>query len=730
MSEDHKEFGSLSERNRGKEHDVSKFKLLENAAAVRAKPHQYLGAKGMDAIFQQLREFIDNNVDLAKAVTYRIYSQISFEADGFCTIVDNGWGIPVEDHPEYGVSGLYLAVEYLNAGTKMGEDSITIGTHGVGMCAAMACCERFEVTVKRGGNIYFAAYEFGERVVDLQIIGNCEVTETGTSIRFKPDTTLLKMEDSYQKYDYPFRRDQIKKTLEDYSMFNKNIEFNVSWDDGKVTEKWHITPEQNSAEALLRNLSPGTVYKFERISEEVGYEAMGFISFADGYSPTLKASSINGLRMISGGLHESALIDSVHKFFVNIFRARKLLKAEADLEKSLVENRLNYVIMIDTTKKEYAAQVKNVYTNIEVGSDLREYFWKFLENLSDEDIESMVQSLNISYQTRLNEIIAARKAAEKKLPRQTYKEVVKEMSKMHHCSNDKSKRRYNSLWLVEGKSAGNTFMNARDAASVAFIEMRGKPANVNKRKNHDQIVRDSTYKLLVQSIKDNKYSKYVIATDGDTDGMHIRNLLLLMFMNYFPELVQAGMVYICLTPLATMSRGSKQMLVYSEEEMANVQKEGWSIVRRYKGLGQMNADELEEVTMINPKFVLVSPESFGPLHSQTERTQEDVIYDLTANKTHFRKQVMRDLIDPSLQNYYDNEGAIKRSIMSKVNPQLTDDRGVPLTQDEIDRWVYQQELEERESDEFDLFAGSEGDFYEDREYSDDYSLEDEEPEYI
>ena len=418
----------MSKNNR---YDGNSFQFLEGLEMITVNPQMYLGSKGREAIKKLLVEIMDNSKDEATPLKdiRRLKMKVTLYPDGSACVEDNGRGIPVDINEKTGLPAIYLAFEKIHSGAKlrnMGnsfyEDSI--GVHGVGLSAVNACSEFVNVQVKRDGKIYEVRYRNnGKEREDLKVIGECSPNETGTKIHFKYDSNVLDCTDDEKgELDYPFIVEEIDEIIRDYVMFTDNFEAEFYWDTGEKEEGVEFTLRgkkggkvYNKDEYNINNLikkysnDESLILHYKDKNDELDYKIEILYSFTDFRQETIKLSVVNGLRMILGSSQQRAFEDEVFKFFENVFKSTHKIQQGFELTKPEVVNKLNYIIVLNTSHRDFINQAKQSYSNDKITMDLREKFRFILSEMPSEVITRAVSAIEFEYKEKIKQIKAYEK---------------------------------------------------------------------------------------------------------------------------------------------------------------------------------------------------------------------------------------------------------------------------------------------------------------------------------
>lgn len=719
-------------------YDAQSFNALGELESIRVNAPMYLGSRGLSGIQKLLVEVMDNSKDEANPLkgVRKVVMEVELYPDGSARIRDNARGIPVDINEKTGLPAIYLAFEIKHAGAKLRNQqqefySGSTGVHGIGLSAVNACSKFLDIRVRREGKIYEVKYKNGgsERE-DLKIIGECDIDDTGTEIHFLYDNEVLQaIDDNRGEMDYPFEISEIQKIIEDYVTFNDNFEVNLIWDTGEIGEdddseysfrglrgEQYYSKDEYSVENIFKQYDGGyEVIEFEEENEEENYKVRILFNFVSSYSETIKLSVVNGMRMKFGSRHQKAIEDEVYKYFNSMMRVGKKLKEGYDLTWNEVINKFNYIILLVTDHRDFENQAKASYSNDAIAKALRESFREVLNGLNSDVVGRMIENIEYEYKEKIEQVKKYQKEMENKLPRKNKRDTQEALQKFKDCRNGKEKRKQNRVWILEGNSAANAFAYNRDPNREAYAPLKGKPLNVIKnsikRKRIDskgkREVVDYTYFTMIRTIVEmNKFDSYIICTDADIDGLHIRNLVSYMFYKYFPQTILKGQLYIAEAPLYKFTKGKDVVYAYNEEERDELVRKGYSF-RRYKGLGEMEKGELYNVMSESNRFIQLTLDDIErPLSLYSNRDWEgdleleerilssgEVIEHLAGRDTAVRKTLAREFMNEDLKEILDKENKIRNSIVSRINPMYLDDDGIPMTQEEIDEITIMMEKE-------------------------------------
>lgn len=578
------------------EYSAENIEVLDDLEAVRKRPSMYIGGIGVRGLHHLLWEVLDNSVDEALG-EYCDEIKVRLYEDGSASVEDNGRGIPVETHM-LGTSALEVVMTKLHAGGKFSHKSYRIagGLHGVGVSVVNALSEWLDVWVSRDGRIYNQKYERGNPVTGLNIEG--ESGKTGTKIRFKPDDTIFES----TRFDY----DIISQRLRELSFLNKGIKFKLV-DERENKEIDYFTNEGIKEYVSVVNKNREVLHDIVHITtEKNGAIVEVAIQFTDTEFENVFAFA-NNIRTVEGGTHvagfKAGLTRAINEF------GKKNTKKFTPLSGMDVREGLTAVISVKVPDPQFEGQTKTKLTNTEVKTIVESVIYSevlqwFLKN--PHDTNKIIEKCMLSRRARE----AAKRARE--LVRKKGEISVTLPGKLADCSSRKPEER--ELFIVEGESAGGSAKQARNREFQAILPVKGKIINVEKAgigralKNEEIKAIASAIGAGIGSDFDSQHIRYrrvIIMTDADVDGAHIKTLLLTFFYRQMKPLIEQGYLYIAQAPLYRAKKDKKTHYIYSDKELEDFkQKEGKSDIQRFKGLGEMNPDQLWETTMDPTRRIL------------------------------------------------------------------------------------------------------------------------------
>ncbi|MEQ3654895.1 MAG: DNA topoisomerase (ATP-hydrolyzing) subunit B [Dokdonia sp.] len=602
----------MSEEANKKQYSADSIQALEGMEHVRMRPSMYIGDVGTRGLHHLVYEVVDNSIDEALA-GHCDRIDVTINENNSITVRDNGRGIPVGIHKKEGVSALEVVMTKIGAGGKFDKDSYKVsgGLHGVGVSCVNALSEHLRATVYKEGVIWEQEYERGKAQYPVKSIG--ETDFTGTEVSFLPDTTIFQQT---SEYNY----DTLASRMRELSFLNKGITITLT-DKRHKKENGDFEGETfHSDEGLsefvrfldgTRNAIIGDVISME--GEKNGIPVEVAMIYNDSYSENLH-SYVNNINTHEGGTHlagfRRGLTGSLKKFADN---SGMLDKLKFDIAGDDFREGLTAIISVKVAEPQFEGQTKTKLGNREVTSAVSQAVAEMVEIYMEEnpnDAKTIVQKVILAAQARH----AAKKAREM-VQRKTVMSIGGLPGKLSDCSE--TDPTLCEVFLVEGDSAGGTAKQGRDREFQAILPLRGKILNVEKAMQHKVFENEEIKNIFtalgvtIGTEEDSKalnlsklrYHKVVIMCDADVDGSHISTLILTFFFRYMKELVEKGYVYIATPPLYLVKKGQKKRYAWSDKERDEIADSynGGVSIQRYKGLGEMNAEQLWDTTM-NPEF--------------------------------------------------------------------------------------------------------------------------------
>ena len=588
--------------NDKRHYDASDIQVLEGLEPVRKRPGMYIGSTGPRGLHHLVYEIVDNSIDEALAgICDHIIIKIN--KNGSVEITDNGSGIPVDIHPQTGKSTVETVLTILHAGGKFDNSAYKVsgGLHGVGVSVVNALSNKLVATVKRNGKIYRQEFSKGIRKSELEVIGETKKDDTGTTIYFEPDDTIFETVE--------FSDEVLAKRFREMAFLNKGIKIEFIDERKDLNEVFHYEGGIKSfVEFINAKKKPvhDEIIYIDEIREETAIEIA--IQYTDSYSEVV-LSFANNINTEEGGTHLSGFRSALTRTLNDYGRKNNIIKEkEENLSGEDVREGISAVISVKLPDPQFEGQTKAKLGNSEtrgvVDSVLSEDLAVFLE----ENPKVGKQILDKALSAR-----RAREAARKARDLTRKKNNLESMTlpgKLADCQNDDPKR--NEIFLVEGNSAGGSAKDGRDSAYQAILPLRGKIMNVEKARL-DKMLNSSEIRAMITAfgtgigeefdLEKLRYDKIIIMTDADVDGAHIMTLLLTFFFRYMKPLIEEGHVYVAQAPLYGIEKGTKILrYCHNEKELRLALKEYKDSkvnIKRYKGLGEMDPEQLWETTM-NP----------------------------------------------------------------------------------------------------------------------------------
>ena len=578
-------------------YDASQIQVLEGLEAVRRRPSMYIGSTDTLGLHHLVYEVVDNSVDEALG-GYCRNIEVTVHKDGSVSVNDDGRGIPVDNHPQYNRPALEIVMTVLHAGGKFNHESYSVsgGLHGVGVSVVNALSEWLEVEVRRNGKVYWQRYERGNVVSDLLVRGTSD--STGTTVTFKPDGSI------FEDTEYNF--DTLSSRLRELAFLNRGLRISIK---DERTDKENDFRYEGGIISFVEylNANKEALHKpplyFSRTKNGTQVEVA--LQYNNSYNENI-FSYANNINTREGGTHVMGFRAALTKTVNEYARENKLIKNEAKLGGEDLREGLVAVISVKLPDPQFEGQTKTRLGNSSIRG--------IVESLVSEGLAEYFEENPLVATTiveKAAEALRAREAARKAKELTRRKNALGSgglPGKLADCSdNDPSKC---EIYIVEGESAGGSAKQGRNRHFQAVLPLRGKILNV-ERARLDKILKNSEIRNMIVAfgtgigddfdISKARYHKVVIMTDADVDGSHIRTLLLTFFYRYMRPLIEAGYVYIAQPPLYQVKKGKQINYAYSDEELNSmVQSLAKPSIQRYKGLGEMNPEQLWETTM-NPE---------------------------------------------------------------------------------------------------------------------------------
>ncbi len=585
-----------SESKEKKSYTSEDIKILEGLEAVRKRPAMYIGSTGKEGLHHLVYEVVDNSVDETLA-GFCNKIVVKLNKDGSVTVIDNGRGIPVEKHPLYGKSALELVTTKLHAGGKFDKKAYRIsgGLHGVGISVVNALSKWMLVQVKRDGKIYQQEYKRGKPLYDVRVVGKCKPGETGTIVTFLPDSEIFQT----VKFDY----DTLAMRFREIAFLTPGLKIELHDEKGKRSEVFHyagglvefIKWLNQNKEALHK-----PIY-FKKQQDSTIVEVA--IQYNKGYQENI-FGFVNTINTVEGGTHIVGFKTALTRV-INDYAQRNKLVKNITLTGDDVREGLTAIVSVRIPEPQFEGQTKTKLGNSEIKGIVDSLTTQALSEYFEEN-PSVARKIVAKAVESARARIAAKKAKEL-VRRKSALSIGGLPGKLADCSSRKMEQ--TELYIVEGESAGGSAKQARNKEFQAVLPLKGKILNVEKA-NPAKVFSNEEISSLITAIGTGvgenfdmaklRYGKIIIMTDADVDGQHIKTLLLTFFFRFMPQLIEAGRIYIAVPPLYKV-RVRKDYYVYSEAALKKLLEKlhGKASVTRFKGLGEMNPQQLWETTM-NP----------------------------------------------------------------------------------------------------------------------------------
>ncbi len=584
------------------EYGADQIQILEGLEAVRKRPGMYIGSTSARGLHHLVYEIVDNSVDEALA-GYCSAIEVTINSDNSVTVVDNGRGIPVGINKKAGIPAVEVVFTILHAGGKFGGGGYKVsgGLHGVGASVVNALSNWLEVRIRQEGKVYMQRYERGKVTKKLEVIGECDLDQTGTMVTFMPDDTIFE--------ETVFDFDTLKTRLRETAFLTKNLKIVLRDARGEepVERTFHY---EGGIKEFVTYLNRSKTPLYEDVLYFEGKQNNVLVEVAMQHNDSFNESVfsfVNNITTPEGGTHLTGFRNAITKTFNDYARSNKLLKDNEDnLTGDDIREGLTAIISVKIEEPQFEGQTKQKLGNSEaraaVDSVVSEQLTYYLE-----------QNPTVAKQICEKSILAqrAREAARKARDLTRRKTALEGMAlpgKLADCSDKDPKNC--EIFIVEGDSAGGSAKTARSRATQAILPLRGKILNVEKARL-DKIYANAEIKAMITAfgtgihddfdIEKLRYDKIIIMTDADVDGAHISTLMLTFLYRFMPDLIKEGHVYLANPPLYKLEKNKKVWYAYSDEELNNILTEVGrdqnNKIQRYKGLGEMDAEQLWETTM-------------------------------------------------------------------------------------------------------------------------------------
>ena len=608
----------------GEQYGADQIQILEGLEAVRKRPGMYIGSTSARGLHHLVYEIVDNAVDEALA-GYCDSIDVTINPDNSITVIDDGRGIPVDIQKKAGLPAVEVVFTILHAGGKFGNGGYKVsgGLHGVGASVVNALSEWLEVLVYRDGNIYKQRYERGKVCYPLKVVGNCSADKHGTTVTFLPDKEIFEE----TVYDYDTLRIRLRET----AFLTKNLKIILRDDrEEKKEETFHY---EGGIREFVTYLNKGKAPLYENVLYCEGTKEGVYVEVSmqhnDSYTENIY-TFVNNINTPEGGTHLTGFKNALTKTFNDYARKNKLLK---DNEESLsgedIREGLTAIISVKISEPQFEGQTKQKLGNSEaraaVDSIVSEQLTYFLEQ-NPAVAKVMCEKSILAQRARA----AARKARDL-TRRKSALDGMALPGKLADCS-DKNPENC-EIYIVEGDSAGGSAKEARNKSNQAILPLRGKILNVEKARL-DRIYGNAEIRAMITAfgtgihedfdISKLRYNKIIIMTDADVDGAHISTLLLTFLYRFMPDLIREGHVYLAQPPLYKIEKNKRVWYAYSDDELnsilTEIGRDNNNKIQRYKGLGEMDAEQLWETTMDPERRILLRVQIDSETASEVDLT--------------------------------------------------------------------------------------------------------------
>ncbi|MCI5699693.1 MAG: DNA topoisomerase (ATP-hydrolyzing) subunit B [Lachnospiraceae bacterium] len=630
------------------EYGADQIQILEGLEAVRKRPGMYIGSTSTRGLHHLVYEIVDNSVDEALA-GFCDNIKVTINKDGSVTVIDNGRGIPIGINHKAGIPAVEVVFTVLHAGGKFGGGGYKVsgGLHGVGASVVNALSEWLEVTIYNEGKMYRQRYERGHVIYKLKEIGECEPDQTGTMVTFYPDNQIFE--------DLHFDFDTLKQRFREMAFLTKGLRISLR-DEREEEPREKTFHYEGGIKEFVQYLNKSKTPLYEDIiyceGEKNGVVVEVAMQHNDSYTENTYGF-VNNITTPEGGTHIIGFRNALTKVFNEYARKNKLLRdSEPNLTGEDIREGLTAIISVKIEDPQFEGQTKQKLGNSEARSAVDGIVSRQLEIYLE-------QNPTVAKLTIEKSVLAqrARDAARKARDLTRRKSALDGMSlpgKLADCS-DKDPRNC-EIYIVEGDSAGGSAKTARDRKTQAILPLRGKILNVEKARL-DKIYGNAEIKAMITAfgtgIHDDfditklRYHKIIIMTDADVDGAHIATLLLTFLYRFMPELIKQGYVYLAQPPLYKLEKNKKVWYAYSDEELdkilVEVGRDSNNKIQRYKGLGEMDADQLWDTTMDPKQRILLKVSMDEETSSELDLTFTTLMGDKVEPRREFIEERAKDV---------------------------------------------------------------------------------------
>ena len=624
------------------EYGADQIQILEGLEAVRKRPGMYIGSTSSRGLHHLVYEIVDNSVDEALA-GYCDSIDVQINSDNSVTVMDDGRGIPVGVQKKAGIPAVEVVFTILHAGGKFGGGGYKVsgGLHGVGASVVNALSEWLEVEVYTDGKIYKQRYERGKTMYPLTVVGECPESQHGTKVTFLPDKEIFEE----TVFDY----DTLKIRLRETAFLTKNLK--ITFRDDREEKKEKTFHYEGGIKEFVTYLNRSNVALYDSVIYCEGKRDGVLVEVAmqhnDSYTENIY-SFVNNINTPEGGTHLTGFRNALTKTFNDYGKKNKLLKEnEPALSGEDIREGLTAIISVKIEEPQFEGQTKQKLGNSEargaVDSVVSEQLTYFLEQ-NPAVAKTIIEKSVLAQRARA----AARKARDL-TRRKTVLDGLSLPGKLADCSSKHPEEC--EIYIVEGDSAGGSAKDARNKSTQAILPLRGKILNVEKARL-DRIYGNAEIKSMITAfgtgihedfdISKLRYHKIIIMTDADVDGAHISTLLLTFIYRFMPELIKQGYVYLAQPPLYKIEKNKRIWYAYSDEELNNILKEIGrdqnNKIQRYKGLGEMDAEQLWETTMDPERRVLLRVTMNEEMQSEIDLTFTTLMGDQVEPRREFIEQ--------------------------------------------------------------------------------------------
>ena len=630
------------------EYGADQIQILEGLEAVRKRPGMYIGSTSARGLHHLVYEIVDNSIDEALA-GYCDEIQVTINSDGSVTVVDNGRGIPVGINQKAGIPAVEVVFTVLHAGGKFGGGGYKVsgGLHGVGASVVNALSDWLEVTIYNEGKIYRQRYERGHTIYKLKVVGECEPEKTGTTVTFYPDATIFE--------DIVFDFDTLQQRFREMAFLTKGLRITLTDERLEEPKKKSFCYEGGIKE-FVQYLNKSKTALYEDVIYCEGEKDNVLVEVALQHNDSYTENTygfVNNITTPEGGTHIIGFRNAITKTFNEYARKNKLLKdSEPNLSGEDIREGLTAIVSVKISEPQFEGQTKQKLGNSEARGAVDSIVSKQLELYLE-------QNPSVAKTTVEKSVLAqrAREAARKARDLTRRKSALDGMSlpgKLADCSDKDPKNC--EIYIVEGDSAGGSAKTARNRKTQAILPLRGKILNVEKARL-DRIYGNAEIKAMITAfgtgihddfdISKLRYHKIIIMTDADVDGAHIATLLLMFLYRFMPELIKQGYVYLAQPPLYKLEKNKKVWYAYSDEELDSILKEvgrdSNNKIQRYKGLGEMDADQLWDTTMDPEQRVLLRVTMNEETSSELDLTFTTLMGDKVEPRREFIEERAKDV---------------------------------------------------------------------------------------